>query len=316
MSETPVLGIVIPCYNEQEVIETSLRSLLNLLESFIQKNRISSESFLGIVDDRSKDATWTIITNMAKGNGRIKAIRLAANRGHQYALLAGLLEYGNLADCVISMDADLQDDVEIIGEMIDRYNQGFQIVYGVRKDRSTDSFFKRFSAQVFYRFQKFLNGDTIYNHADFRLTSRKVNLELKKYAEVNIYLRGIFPQMGFNTAIVYYTRKERMAGYTKYPLRKMFSLALDGITSFSTIPLRVITVVGFLVFIFCIFLMLYAFVSFVKHNTIPGWFSTVLPFYFLGGIQILCIGILGEYLGKIYKEVKRRPRFSIDERIP
>jgi glycosyltransferase involved in cell wall biosynthesis len=199
--------------------------------------------------------------------------------------------------------------------MVSRFQQGNHLVYGVRKSRQTDGIFKHLSAVAFYKILRIFNTEAVFNHADFRLTSRKVNDEFKKFTEVNLYLRGLFPLMGFNTAIVYYDRKKRTAGITKYPLRKMISLALDGITSFSTIPLRMISIVGFLVFVICVFLMGYALIAYLQNKTIPGWFSTVLPFYFLGGIQILCIGIIGEYLGKIYKEVKRRPRYIIDERL-
>jgi glycosyltransferase involved in cell wall biosynthesis len=315
MANTTLLGILIPCYNESEVIEYSVGRLLNLLNRYISENRISNQSFIGIIDDRSRDNTWEIIKNLVDRNHQIKAIRLASNRGHQYALLAGLTQFSANADCLVSIDADLQDDVEVMAEMIRKFIQGNEIVYGVRKNRPNDSSFKRISALAFYKFLKVFGANVIFNHADYRLTSRRVNEELKNFRESNLYLRGIFPLLGFNTAIVYYNRKERMAGETKYPLRKMISLALDGITSFSTVPLRVITFMGFFVFIICLFLMGYAFLAYINGKTIAGWFSTVLPFYFLGGIQILCIGVLGEYLGKIYKEVKRRPRFIVDERI-
>jgi polyisoprenyl-phosphate glycosyltransferase len=248
-------------------------------------------------------------------NNQIKAIRLSANRGHQFALLAGLLEFNSQADCLVSIDADLQDDMNVIGEMVKRFQDGNEIVYGVRKGRNVDSFFKRTSALAFYNVLKVFNKGVIFNHADFRLTSQRVISEFSNYSEVNLYLRGMFPLMGFNTAIVYYDRKKRMAGKTKYPVTKMVSLALDGITSFSIVPLRFITVIGFLVFFICVLLMIYSLAAYFNNKTIPGWFSTVLPFYFLGGIQILCIGIIGEYLGKIYKEVKRRPRYLVDERL-
>jgi glycosyltransferase involved in cell wall biosynthesis len=246
---------------------------------------------------------------------KIRAIRLAANRGHQYALLAGLTEFRNEADCLISIDADLQDDVGVIRHMVEKYRQGNEIVLGVRNKRDSDTLFKRITAYTFYRLMNSFGVNVMHNHADFRLTSRRVNEELENFQEVNLFLRGIFPIMGFNTALVHYERGERLAGKTKYPLKRMISLALDGITSFSIIPLRIITVMGFLVFFICIILMGYALWAYLTERTIAGWFSTVLPFYFLGGIQILCIGIIGEYLGKIYKEVKRRPRFIVDERI-
>ncbi|HEX2396431.1 MAG TPA: glycosyltransferase family 2 protein [Bacteroidales bacterium] len=309
------IGIIVPCYNEQEIIGTSVSSLLELLDRYTADGLISGDSFIGIVDDRSTDNTWEIIRKMTAASSKIKAVRLSSNRGHQYALLAGLMEFNRFADCLISIDADLQDDMLVIGEMIRRFREGNEIVYGVRKDRHNDSMFKRYSAQGFYRILRVFNKQAIFNHADFRLTSRKVLDEFKNFTEVNLYLRGIFPSMGFNTAIVYYNRKKRLAGTTKYPLKRMVSLALDGITSFSTVPLRMISMIGFLVFLICVILIIYALIGYFHHRTVPGWFSTVLPFYFLGGIQILCIGIIGEYLGKIYKEVKRRPRYIIDDRI-
>jgi glycosyltransferase involved in cell wall biosynthesis len=313
MSEATVLGIIIPCYNEEEVIVSSLEILLGVLRGYIEKGIVSEMSFIGIVDDRSRDRTWEILRQIVVNNKNIKAIRLSSNRGHQYALLAGLTYYCADADCLISMDADLQDDVSVMEEMISKFKQGNDIIYGVRKNRPGDSPFKKTTALAFYRFLRAFGAEVVYNHGDYRLTSRRVNEELKNFNESNLYLRGIFPLLGFNTALVYYDRKERMAGVTKYPFRKMVSLALEGITSFSTVPLRIITFTGFLVFIICLFLMGYVLIAYIQGKTIAGWVSTVLPFYFLGGIQILCIGVLGEYLGKIYKEVKRRPRFIIDE---
>jgi len=315
MTSETVLGIVIPCYNEEEVIESSLDTLLDVLDGYIEQKLVSAGSFLVIVDDRSRDSTWEIVRQYSTRNKKVRAIRLSANRGHQYALLAGRAEFSADADCLISMDADLQDDVGVMAEMISKFRQGNDIIYGVRKSRPNDSTFKKVTAELFYRFLKGFGAEVIFNHADYRLTSRRVNEELKNFRESNLYLRGIFPLMGFNTAMVYYDRKERMAGVTKYPFRKMVSLALDGITSFSTVPLRIITFTGFLVFLICLVLMVYVLVAYFQGKTIAGWVSTVLPFYFLGGIQILCIGVLGEYLGKIYKEVKRRPRFIVDERL-
>jgi polyisoprenyl-phosphate glycosyltransferase len=315
MTKAIRLGIVVPCYNEQEVIELSIHSLLMLLESYITENRITPDSFIGLVDDRSSDGSWQIIKELAGKSSHIQAIRLASNRGHQYAMLAGLLEFNHLADCLVTIDADLQDDINVIGEMIEKFKQGNQLVYGVRKSRKSDNSFKRFTALSFYKILRIFDTGVIYNHADFRLISKKALDEFKNFTEINLYLRGLFPLMGFDTAIVFYDRRKRAAGTTKYPLKKMISLALDGITSFSVFPLRVITITGFLVFAGCLVLSAYALISYVKHKTVPGWFSTVLPFYFLGGIQILCLGVIGEYLGKIYKEVKRRPRYIVDERI-
>jgi glycosyltransferase involved in cell wall biosynthesis len=315
MSEPPVLGIIVPCYNENEILQQSTDRLLAFLNRYIDEKRISKESFLGLIDDGSKDNSWELIKKLSNDHPQIKAIHLSANRGHQYALLAGLLEFNPQADCLVSIDADLQDDIEVMPVMIDKFLQGNEIVYGVRRKRPDDGLFKKTTAVMFYRFLKSMGANVIYNHADFRLTSRRVIEELKKYTEVNLFLRGLFPLMGFNSAIVYYDRLERLGGSTKYPLKKMLSLALDGITSFSIVPLRLITIIGFLVFLICLFLMGYALWAYINHLTIAGWFSTVLPFYFLGGIQILCIGIIGEYLGKIYKEVKGRPRFIVEEKI-
>ncbi len=315
MDDRITIGIIVPCYNEQEVLPATLNSLLSLIENLGQQKLITDESFIGLIDDRSKDKTWDIIKSVSAMDHRIRAIRLAGNRGHQYALLAGLMEFNKLADCLISIDADLQDDIAVIAEMIRKFKQGNEIVFGIRKNRQSDGLFKRTSAQLFYSILRIFSREVLFNHADFRLTSQKVIDAFSQYGEVNLYLRGLFPQMGFETALIYYNRKPRAAGITKYPLRKMISLALDGITSFSTVPLRIITLIGFLVFLVCIGLSIYALISFMHHDTVPGWFSTVLPFYFLGGVQILCIGIIGEYLGKIYKEVKRRPRYIVDERI-
>jgi glycosyltransferase involved in cell wall biosynthesis len=315
MTAATILGIVIPCYNEEEVIVSSMEKLLGVLRGYIEKGLVSERSFIAIVDDRSKDKTWEIVRQLAANNKNVTAIRLSANRGHQYALLAGLTNYCNDADCLISIDADLQDDVGVMAEMISKFNQGNDIIYGVRKNRPADGMFKKITALAFYRFLRAFGAEVVYNHADYRLTSRRVNEELKNFNETNLYLRGIFPLLGFNTAMVFYDRKERMAGVTKYPFKKMVSLALEGITSFSTRPLRIITFIGFLVFVICLILMGYVLLAYIQGKTIAGWVSTVLPFYFLGGIQILCIGVLGEYLGKIYKEVKRRPRYIIDERI-
>lgn len=315
MSDKTILGIIVPCYNENEILQQSIRILLTLIQKYTWENRISPQSFLGLIDDGSRDKSWEVIKKLSVDYPQIKAIRLSANRGHQFALLAGLFEFNLQADCLISLDADLQDDIEVISTMLDKFLQGNEIVYGVRRRRPDDGYFKKATAVLFYRFLKSMGANVIYNHADFRLTSRRVIEELKNFREVNLFLRGIFPLLGFNSAMVYYDRRERLGGTTKYPLKKMVSLALDGITSFSIVPLRLITIIGFMVFFICLMLMVYALVAYINHKTIAGWFSTVLPFYFLGGIQILCIGIIGEYLGKIYKEVKNRPRFIISERI-
>jgi glycosyltransferase involved in cell wall biosynthesis len=314
-NQPPVLGIIIPCYNEQDIISFTAEKLFQDLRQYIASGLIAENSFLGLVDDGSRDRTWEIIKSLAENNRQIRAIRLSTNKGHQAALLAGLTEFGRLAGCLITMDADLQDDAGVIPEMLEKYRQGSEIVFGVRNSRTSDTFFKRSSANGFYRLMNIFGTHLIRDHADFRLTSARVNRELENYKEVNIFLRGIFTTMGFNTSIVYYGRNKRLAGKTKYPLSRMLSLAFEGITSFSTVPLRIITLAGFLIFLVCIILMGYAVWAYFTGRAIAGWFSTVLPFYFLGGVQILCIGILGEYLGRIYKEVKRRPRYIIEEKI-
>lgn len=315
MDIKPVLGIIVPCYNEAEVINNSLNILSEFLKNKINEGLVASGSFIGIVDDHSADGSWNIVKSLTAVNSKMNAIRLSSNLGHQYALLAGLLEFKNTADCLVTIDADLQDDIGVISEMVEKFTQGSDIVYGVRKNRHKDGYFKRLTARGYYRLMKGgLGVNLIGDHADFRLTSRRVNDELSNFSESNLFLRGIFPLMGFNTSIVYYNRLEREAGSSKYTMGKMLALAFDGITSFSTVPLRIIIAISFIVFIICVIMMIYAIISFLTGNVVPGWFSTVLPFYFLGGIQILCIGILGEYIGKIYKEVKNRPRYIIDER--
>lgn len=309
------LGIIVPCYNEEEVLQDSSQKLLAVLNNLEKENLVSNDSFICFVDDGSKDKTWDIIIKLKEVHPEIKGIKLSSNNGHQNALMAGLLTCKNDADCLVSIDADLQDEETTIKEMIIKFNKGFDIVYGVRGDRRKDSIFKRSSASFFYRFMKLLGVDIIYNHADFRLSSKKVNNELSKYKEINLFLRGIFPSMGFRSCEVYYSRQKRKAGKTKYPLKKMISFALNGISSFSIRPLRWITVTGFIIFAFCILASAYALWGYFYQETVPGWLSTVLPFYFLGGVQILCIGIIGEYIGKMYKEVKQRPRYIIEEEI-
>jgi glycosyltransferase involved in cell wall biosynthesis len=266
------------------------------------------------VDDGSSDRTWELIEELASTDARVGGIKLSRNRGHQNALLAGL--YTCEADVLLSVDADLQDDIQVIPEMIGAYVRGAQVVYGVRNDRSSDGFFKRASAQGFYRLIKALGAESIYNHADFRLLSRRAVEALKGFREVNLFLRGMVPLIGFKSAIVYYTRSERFAGESKYPLRKMLALALDAVTSFSVAPLRLITGIGFLVFVLSILMGLWTiWVKLFTDHAVPGWASTMLPIYFLGGIQILCIGILGEYLGKVYQETKGRPRYIIEKHV-
>jgi len=292
--------------------ETSNR-LVNLLMELIKKDKIENASKIYFVDDGSQDETWSIIEAICDHDTHFAGIKLSKNRGHQNALLAGL--FTAHGDALISIDADLQDDIFIIEEMIDAYQSGFDIVYGVRKRRQADTIFKRLTAALFYKIIRILVGkDSINNHADYRLMSKRAIDGLKQYNEVNLYLRGLVPLLGFNAKIVYYDRAERFAGDSKYPLRRMISLALDAVTSFSVVPLRIITFVGFLTFLGSMSITIWIlWVKYFTDSAVPGWASTVLPMYFLGGIQILCIGILGEYMGKIYSEVKARPRYIISK---
>lgn len=307
-----MLSIVAPCYNEQDVLPETSARLLALLDLMIGSGKISHNSRLYFVDDGSQDGTWPIIEKLAATGNNVHGIKLSRNCGHQNALLAGLL-YAK-GDVVISLDVDLQDDIDIINTMVDVHNQGNDIVYGVRKNRSSDGFLKRLSAEMYYKFLKAMGVDIIFNHADFRLMSRRALDALKKYNEVNLFLRGIIPTIGFQSSIVEYDRLERFAGESKYPFRKMMALAVNGVTSFSSKPLRMIAVLGMIIFLVSVFLSLWVvWVKFMSTDAVPGWASSVLPMYFLGGIQLLSIGILGEYVAKIYMETKRRPRFIVEK---
>ncbi len=310
---TPVIGIVVPCYNEEEVLPTTYEKLTELVIKLINKQKIGGTSFVALVDDGSRDNTWNQIAEYAQESKHIKGVKLSRNFGHQGALLAGLNAFMNETDCIISIDADLQDDINVIEDMVDKYHEGFDIVYGVRKKRKTDSFFKRTTALGFYKLMKWMGVEIVYNHADYRLSSKRVLENLNSFQEVNLFLRGIFPLIGYPSTEVYYDRLERFAGESKYPLKKMLAFAFDGISSFSIKPLRLVSTIGFIVFFISIFLAGYSLFSFLFLGTVPGWTSITLPIYFLSGIQILCIGIIGEYLGKIYKEVKQRPKFIIQK---
>ena len=306
------LGIVIPCHNEEEVLSETTHRLDTLLKDLANKGKISKQSKVYFIDDGSRDDTWKLITKLAEQFDFVEGMRLSRNRGHQSALLAGLLNAQG--DCLISVDADLQDDLNAIEEMIDAFQSGSDIVYGVRRKRTTDSFFKRISAEWYYRTLAMMGVEIVFNHADYRLMSRRAIEALKGYSEVNLFLRGIIPQLGFRSSVVYYDRADRFAGESKYPLKKMLSLAIQGITSFSIYPLRVITVLGLLISGFSFAFGLWAlWIRFATAEAIPGWTSTVLPVYLLGGIQLLSLGVIGEYLGKIYLETKNRPRFFISE---
>jgi polyisoprenyl-phosphate glycosyltransferase len=308
----PQVTLIVPCYNEAEVIpETGFR-LIVLLRSLIEAGKIGGESSIYFIDDGSKDNTWQIIESLAAAEDCCHGIKLSRNHGHQNALLAGLLSVPG--DVVISLDADLQDDISAIPKMIAAYAAGAEIVYGVRSDRETDGLFKRVTAEGYYHLLKILGANVVFNHADYRLLSRKALEVLREYREANLFLRGLIPQLGFNTAIVHYERKERWAGETKYPAQKMLALAIEGITSFSAGPLKLITVVGVLISFFSFGLGMWAlWAKIFKLAAVPGWASTVIPIYMLGGIQLLSIGIIGQYLAKVYIEIKARPRFTIEK---
>lgn len=312
-----VLAVVMPCYNEQEVLPETCSRMVALLGRLVAAGKISRDSRLYFVDDGSRDRTWELIQGFVEQGLPVVGIKLSRNRGHQNALLAGL--FTAEGDVVVSVDADLQDDINAIEEMLDRHQKGCDIVYGVRKRRAKDTFFKRFTAEAFYRLIALLGAQTIFNHADYRLLSRRAIEGLKDYREINLFLRGIVPLIGFKSAIVYYDRDSRFAGESKYPLKKMIGLALDAVTSFSVVPLRFITFLGFVVFLFTVVMSGYVlWIKLFTQIAVPGWASTLLPVYFLGGVQILCLGVIGEYVGKLYGEAKARPRFLIEDiaRVP
>lgn len=311
--QTPSIAIVLPCYNEEEILLKTDEKVGQLVDMLISEGTISSESIIAYVDDGSRDNTWKLIDTICKNHKNRIGIKLSRNFGHQSALLGGISHVYSKTDCVITIDADLQDDIYVIENMIDKYNQGFEIVYGVRKKRNTDSFFKRKTAKMFYALMNIMGANIVEDHADFRLASRRVCENLFTFGEVNLFLRGIFTLIGFNNTVVYYDRLEREAGSTKYPFKKMVGFAVEGITSFSVKPLRFVSLLGILIFLISAGMAIYSIVSYFYFGTVPGWTSITLPMYFLGGIQILCIGIIGEYLGKIYKEIKSRPRFIIEE---
>ena len=315
MNKLPILYIVVPCYNEEEVLYETTKRLKVKLKEIIKSKKVSNQSRVMYVNDGSKDKTWDIIKEINNNEELFTGISLSRNRGHQNALLAGLLTAKDYADVVISMDADLQDDIDAIEKMIDKYHEGNDIVYGARSTRKKDSFFKRFTAETFYKLMKYLGVDCIYNHADYRLTSKKVLDEFSNFKVVNLFLRGMFPLVGFKSDIVYYERNERYAGNSKYPLKKMLNFAWDGITSFSVKPLRLICILGFIILFVSIVIMIYSVIRKLTGNTVPGWTFLSISIWFIGGIQMISIGIIGEYIGKIYQETKRRPRYIISENL-
>lgn len=309
------LFVVIPCYNEEAVLEETTKRMKLKLEELIKSKKISVDSRVMYVNDGSKDSTWSIIKEINKKEKLFTGITLSRNRGHQNALLAGLMTAKKYADLVISMDADLQDDINAIDQMIEEYNKGNEIVYGVRSARKKDTFFKKFTAEGFYKIMKFMGVDIVFNHADYRLTSKKVLDELEKYNEVNLFLRGIFPLIGYKTSIVYYERSERFAGESKYPLKKMLSFAWEGITSFTTTPLKMIMNFGLIIAFLSMIYLIYVLIRYLTGNTVTGWATITTLICLFSGIQIFCIGVIGEYLGKVYIETKARPRYCIEEEL-
>jgi glycosyltransferase involved in cell wall biosynthesis len=309
----PVLTIVVPCYNEEEVLPETAKELTNVLENLLEDELIALGSKIMFVDDGSSDRTWELIEQESERNPFVTGVKLSRNFGHQKALLAGLETAKQDSDCVISIDADLQDDISVIREFVMKYHEGYDIVYGVRRSRDTDTWFKRATAQWFYRFMQKLGVQLVYNHADFRLMSKRALEELSRYTEVNIFLRGMVPMLGFRSTQVFYDRKKRFAGESKYPLKKMLAFAFDGITSFSIAPIRWITFIGFLAFLLSSAAGIYALIVKLLGHAELGWTSLMISLWFIGGLLLMGIGIIGEYIGKIYQEVKRRPRFTIEK---
>lgn len=304
-----ILYLVVPCYNEEEVLPETARQLEAQLTQLIADGKCSPGSRILFVNDGSKDRTWELITQLHQTSPYVCGLRLSRNRGHQKALLAGLMAAKEYADCVISLDADLQDDIAVLGEFLDKYHDGCDIVYGVRKSRDTDTAFKRITAQGFYKFMHLMGVDVVYNHADYRLMSKRALEGLAEYREANLFLRGIVPLIGYRSDYVYYDRHSRFAGESKYPLSKMIAFAAEGITSFSVKPLRIISNLGIVISMLSIFGLLFALCSKLGGHTVPGWTTIVCSIWLLGGIQLFCTGVVGIYVGKIYKEVKNRPLY-------
>ena len=310
-----VLYIVVPCYNEEEVLHETTKQLKEKIKSLIKKNVISPESKVMYVNDGSKDNTWPIIKEISQKEKLFTGISLSKNRGHQNALLAGLMTAKEYADIVISMDADLQDDINAIDEMIEKSYNGYDIVYGVRSSRKKDTFFKKFTAEGFYKIMAKMGVEIVFNHADYRLTSKRVLNNLEEYGEVNLFLRGIFPLIGYKTDIVYYERKERFAGKSKYPLKKMLSFAWDGITSFSIKPIKLILSIGIIILFLSMLVIIYSIIMKIIGRTVSGWTFIMCSIWFIAGVQMVSLGVIGEYIGKIYSETKKRPRYFISENL-
>lgn len=310
----PTLYIVIPCYNEEKVLPITSSIFLEKIINLINAGKVSEQSRILFVNDGSRDTTWDIICRLAKADEHYMGICLSRNRGHQNALLAGLMEAKDQCDITISIDCDGQDDINAMDEMVDAYLEGAEVVYGVRSKRETDTFFKRFTAESFYKLLNWMGADVVFNHADYRLVSSRVLNAFADFKEVNIFLRGMFPLVGFKSTSVYYERHERLAGESHYPLRKMVALAFDGITSLSIKPIRIITGLGITISVVSFLLIIYTLVSYFSGNTVPGWSSSLIATCLLGGIQLVSLGVIGEYVGKIYLETKQRPRFIISQR--
>ena len=310
----PILYIVIPCYNEEQVLPITCSMFLEKIKSLVQKEKISDESRILFVNDGSKDKTWEIIKQLAKEDYHYKGISQSRSRGHQNAVLAGLMEAKDVCDITISIDCDGQDDINAMDAMVDAYLDGCEIVYGVRSRRDTDTFFKRFTAEGFYKVMNWMGAEVVFNHADYRLVSSRVLQEFSNYKEVNIFLRGMFPLVGFKSTSVYYERHERIAGESHYPLSKMLALAFDGITSLSVRPLHLITGLGCGIAVLSFIGVIWSVIVALTGHSVAGWASMTSIVCFIGGVQLICLGVLGEYIGKIYMEVKHRPRYIISER--
>ena len=312
MTGNDILYLVIPCYNEEAVLHETAKQLLAKMNSMFDRGMISRESKIMFVNDGSRDRTWEIIKELHESNHIYSGVKLSRNKGHQNALLAGLMTAKEKADMAISLDADLQDDVDVIDQMVEKYYEGNDVVYGVRSARDTDTFFKKFTAEGFYKIMQAMGVEIVFNHADYRLMSRRALEGLSEFREVNLFLRGIVPLIGYKSDIVTYERHERFAGESKYPLKKMLAFATDGITSFSIKPIRMITTCGFLIFAISILMLLYFLVVHFMGRTVHGWTSTIVSIWAIGGLQLLAIGIVGEYIGKIYLETKARPKYIIE----
>ncbi len=313
MREASRLYLVVPCYNEQEVLEETTRQLTQKMEQLAADGKISGTSRILYVNDGSKDQTWMIISRLHEENKWVSGINLSRNRGHQNAVFAGLMYAKGKADVAISLDADLQDDINAIDGMMEKYEAGNDVVYGVRSSRKRDTFFKKVTAEGFYKFMSWMGVEIVFNHADFRLMSRRVLEQLEHYEEVHLFLRGMVPLIGYPSDVVYYERKERFAGESKYPLKKMLAFAFDGISSFSVKPIRFIVWLGFFVFLVSIAMLVYSIYEHIIGNTVPGWSSLIVSIWALGGLQLLAIGVIGEYIGKVYMETKGRPRYAIQD---